>query len=310
MNLKRFISGVSAFAVAVTAFAAVAVTANAKDYEANITSAKLIDVTYANSILTTTDNSSSGYSAVVADLSNLPYIADASIVTVEFDTKVPLINNKIPKLMYGVGDKSERGLTGNTSGADRYKKEGLVTYFGSEDAKTYKICNDNDKDRAKQFGNKDVHAKVTLDRKKHTYSVYLTPSGGGTAPQENIATNVGNITVIEAFTWGFTAYNLTFSNITVKYTVEVPTVETKEVTFEDPAPNDSVSARAFTSEITCNGDSFNNVIVKAGEQSQSLPLEVTVTKGSVMVGIILASKNISNIEKIVPKVTANYVDGE
>ena len=316
MSFKRFISGVSAFAVAVTAFAAMAVTASAMDYiNKTPKDGATRRVTAKGNGVYTTEGNSKDYSYIVADLSKLPGIDDAKSVTVEFDTKV--IGNgldKLAHLAYGVGDKSSRDLNCGGSG-NGYKPKGLVTYFGSNDGSKFIMKGVNGSKSASEASNATVHAVVTLDREHDTYTARLTTNNGTTEiaaasgeAKDTSGNVVDNLTVVEAFTWLESSYDVTFKNIKVSYTAPdaPPTYVTTEVDAADNVNNDGVYAKAYTCDITYKGNSFNEVTVEvpgSKQGSQTLTTPVISGVGDVRIGIIYASKDSSKIPNTAPNVT-------
>ena len=253
MSLKEFVSGISALAVAASAFAAMAVTASAAtEYkDIAITPGTLYRVSdNGNGTFHTANNSSSGYSGVIADLSGQTDIADASTVTVEFDTHVIASGGKTPILMYGVGDKATRGLTANGSSAGSYKTEGLAAYFGSLNGTAYNVYGKGTTNYASNVANKDVHAKITLDREADTYELTLTV--GASKVTSSGDTSVDNLTVIEAITWGAAAYDITFKNIKVSYTVPDGGAAGVAATGTDYTGKDGTTASLWNGTVAAN----------------------------------------------------------
>lgn len=174
MSMKKFISGVSAFAVAATAFAAMAVTASATDYtNVSPSSGKVTNLTNNNDGTYAVKNSN--IAVVLANLDGLTDIDKATSVTVQFDTMIPMVGTKLAKIMYGVGDKAVRHDDGNGSVKDDYKKGGLVTYFGSELGTDYYL-NGKGTNYASSVHDVVVRATITLNRKTGEYTASLATS--------------------------------------------------------------------------------------------------------------------------------------
>lgn len=231
MSLKKFISGVSAFAIAASAFAAMAVTASAKDYtDVTPTSGKTQNVTAKGNGVYTLTGTPGG---VVVDFSDLEDIDKATSVTVDFDTKLPGDSSAIAKLMFGVGDKSDRGLTcGGSNNSGYNRNTGLVTFFGSPDGTHYYINQKGTTDYASAVKNKIVHATVTLNRETGAWTADY--SVNGVTVKTSGTTDVDNITVVEAFAWQVPkAFDIGLANVKVSYTVpDAPEpVETTEAGF-------------------------------------------------------------------------------
>ena len=295
MSLKKFISGASALAVAATAFAAMAVTASAKNYDnISVTPGTLVQAAKnENGTFKTRDNQSSGVSAVVADLSGLTDIDKASTVNVEFDTKIPAANNVFGKLVYGVGDKSVRKLTGNGSSAGNYKTNGLIAYFGSLDGSKFQSSNKSGSYTAAQVGNKTIHATVTLDRDADMYSYQLEVVGTSAKLSQTGSTDVDNLTVIEAFTWGTQAFDLTFSNITVSYTV--PDAPVVTATVEDSAAftvDDGYDSNVVVGTINLNVSNgtidLNNATYNGKAPTDVTGSNKTAFQGSALIAVTIA----------------------
>jgi len=254
MNLKKFISGVSAFAIAASAFAAMAVTAGAADYNETITigSGDVNNIASYNSAgLATAKTLTSGqYAAIRKDFSDLTDISKASTVTVEFKTAV----SKGNVVVFGFGDASAR--TAVASGSGNYAVTGLGLYFGSVDGTNYKAY-DVKSDAALNIGasafGKVVTGRITLDREAHTYSYYIGYSDTAKIEGNGIATNIDNLTYVDAYTKTSGAA-FQFKDITVSYTVDdEPVVVTPEF-------NQTGSA-AFT------GDDSSEAVIVKGEIS-------------------------------------------
>ena len=296
MSLRKFISGVSALAVAVTAFAAMAVTASAKNYDdvavtPNAVQYRVTDkgsgvFETARNNLTDPDHPNGYYSALVADLSSLPHIADATKVTVEFDTFVIASGGSTYKLMYGVGDKKDRFINGANSSAGNYNKSGLITYFGSEAGDAYRVYGKSN-DYKNNVANKTVHAKITLNRETDTYECILTV--GGAKVSTSGLTAVDNLTVIEAFTWNEPVFDLTFKDITVSYTVPdvISSVESAAAYTTANSYDKDVVVGIINLEVSNGAINLNNAIYKGKKPTEVTGDNVTAFQGSAQIAVII-----------------------
>lgn len=215
MNLKKFISGVSAVAIAASAFAAMAVTASATDYTNVVVSPVAQNRIKKNDdgTFTTDGNAGNQYALALADLSGLTDIDHATSVTISFSAKVP----NGGRLVFGLGDKTVRGVTAGTSSKSTYDRNGIGMYFGSGDGTYFRI--NGGKAVTGAMGT-DFDVTITLDRTTGKYSYSFL---NGAITESNIATDVDNFTVVEAYTWLGNG-TFPFSDVTVSYTVpEAPT---------------------------------------------------------------------------------------
>jgi len=239
MNFKKFISGVSAFAIAASAFAGMAVTANAAlvpgDYNETISPAGVERVTNNNDgTFTTASNAGNKYAMALADLSGLEDIDKASSVTVEFDT----VN--AARFIVGLGDKDTRGTTAGTSSKSTYDTNGLVMRFGTTDGTYYRVNGGTNNSAAM---NATVHASVTLNRAEGKYSYTLSSGETTLFSASDVETTVDNITVIEAYSWVGSA-TFTFSDVSVSYTI--PDVPLHNYTINAVDENENVIAEIAT----------------------------------------------------------------
>ena len=215
MNLKKFISGVSAVAIAASAFAAMAVTASATDYTDVVVSpaAQNRITNNGDGTFTTAGNTGNQYALALADLSGLTDIDHATSVTISFSAKVPSGG----RLVFGLGDKETRGTTAGTSNKPTYDRNGIGMYFGSSDGNYFRINGGSNVNGAMGTA---FDVTITLDRTTGKYSYSFL---NGAITGSNIDANVDNFTVIEAYTWVSNA-TFPFSDVTVSYTVpEAPT---------------------------------------------------------------------------------------
>ena len=301
MSFKRFISGVSAFAVAVTAFAAMTVTASAMNYgptdyttQANKTTVNKSNWDN-NGIFTAKAFENGGYAGAYLNFSSLKDISQATSVTLEFDACV--YSGTVT--FYGFGDASVRSSIMTDENGD-YKNDGLAmcfgyngTAYGARDIKTNATLS-----IGSSYYGKRVHAKFIFSKTAKKYYYNISDENGTKIIEGTTATNISNLTYIDAYT-NKSEGQFGLRKVKVSYTVPDPTVKTTEVTFVDPAPDDSVSARAFTSEITSKGTTFNTVTVEVDKQKKDLSLGTKITtNGSVKIGIILASYNAERINSI------------
>jgi hypothetical protein len=251
MNLKKFISGVSAFAIAASAFAAMAVTASATDYNESITlgAGNGYNIASYNSSGIATAKTGITYAALRADLSELTDIDDATSVTVEFDAATYSGN----VVAFGFGDASQRTTIADGSG--NFKTGGLAMFFGSvngSDFKAYDVKSGSNKSIGSGFFGKIVHAKVRFNKEAGTYDYELS-QGSNKLTQTGIATDIGNLTYVEAYTKTAGA-QMMFKNIKVSYTVE-----------DAPAPVETTEA----------GFTYKTTIEKLTTGTVSLTIEAT-----------------------------------
>ena len=227
MSLRKFIGSVSALAVALSAFAAMAVTADAEDYDESIAigandAYNIASYAPSTGIATAKTLANGAYAGIRKDLSGLTDIADASTVTVEFDTAV----SSGSVVVFGFGDATT--CTAMAGGGGNYKPDGRAIYFGSVDGTGYKAY-DVKSGAALNIGptafGKVVHARITLDRDAHTYSYYIGYSATAKIEGKDISTNIDNLTYVDAYTKTSGAA-FRFNNIKVSYTVpDEPVVE-------------------------------------------------------------------------------------
>ena len=228
MNFKKFISGVSAFAIAASAFAAMAVTASATDYNESITlgAGNGYNIANYNSNGVATAKTGITYAALRADLSELTDIEDATSVTVEFDAAT-YQNNVVA---FGFGDAAQRTTIADGSG--NFKTGGLAMFFGSvngSEFRAYDVKSGSNKNIGSGFFGKVVHAKVRFNKEPGTYDYELS-QGSNKLSQTGIATDIGNLTYVEAYTKTAGA-QMMFKNIKVSYTVEDAPAVTTEAGF-------------------------------------------------------------------------------
>lgn len=217
MNFKKFISSVSAIAIAASAFAAMAVTASATDYNESITlgAGNGYNIASYNSSGIATAKTGVTYAALRADLSELTDIDNASSVTVEFDAATYSGN----VVVFSFGDASQRTVIADGSG--NFKTGGLAMYFGSvngSDLKAYDKKSGQSKSLGSAFFGKVLHAKVRFNKEAGTYD-YEISQGSNKISQTGVATDIDNLTYVEAFTKTAGA-QMMFKSITVSYTVE------------------------------------------------------------------------------------------
>lgn len=248
MNFKKFISSVSAIAIAASAFAAMAVTASATDYNESITlgAGNGYNIASYNSSGIATAKTGVTYAALRADLRELTDIDNASSVTVEFDAATYSGN----VVVFSFGDASQRTTIADGSG--NFKTGGLAMYFGSvngSDLKAYDKKSGQSKALGSAFFGKILHAKVRFNKEAGTYD-YEISQGSNKISQTGVATDIGNLTYVEAFTKTAGA-QMMFKSITVSYTVE-----------DAPTPEFTVSdTEAFT------GDDSSEAVIVKGEIS-------------------------------------------
>ena len=313
MSLKKFISGVSAFAVAVTAFAAMAVTASAetKHTETILPSdAVWTSVNMENIGNGTFKANSTGAAGISAYLGDLPDIGKASEIEVSFDTKILGNSSAIMQAMFGVGDFDQRGLNlGGSTSSYKYSP-GLVSFFGATGTTKYQVASEDKTDStnyAQYAVNNTVHVDVKLNRDTKAYSVVYTIIEKNLSTTQTGVTDLDDLYVIEAYIKGSTAA-FTLNNIKVSYTVPdaPPTYITSEIEAADNVGDDGVYARAFTTDITFNGIAIQNVKVDVeGSNEGSQTISFGGYSGDVSIGIILASKDSSKIANVTPTVTVN-----
>lgn len=215
MNLKKFISGVSALTIAASTFAAMAVTASATDYTNVVVSPVAQNRITKNDdgTFTSAGNAGNQYALALADLSGLTDIDNATSVTISFNAKVP--NGS--RLVFGIGDKKTRGTTAGTSNKSTYDRNGIGMYFGTGDGTYFRI---NGGKAVNGAMGADFNVSITLDRTTGKYSYSFL---NGAVKESNLDANVDNFTVIEAYTWVNNG-TFPFSDVTVSYTVpEAPT---------------------------------------------------------------------------------------
>jgi hypothetical protein len=245
MSLKKFISGVSAFAVAATAFAAMAVTANATDYSESITlgAGNGYNIASYNSNGVATAKTGIPYAALRADLRELTDIDNASSVTVEFDAATYSGN----VVVFSFGDAAQRTTIADGSG--NFKTGGLAMYFGSvdgSDLKAYDKKSGQSKTLGSGFFGKILHAKVRFNKEAGTYDYELS-QGSNKISQTGVATDIGNLTYVEAFTKTAGA-QMMFKSITVSYTVD----DEVAATGTDYEGTDGTKASLWNGTVTAN----------------------------------------------------------
>lgn len=219
MNVKKLVSSVAAFAMTASVFAGVATTASALepgDYTATVSPVAQNRITKnADGTFTTARNAGNQYALALADLSGIEDISKATSVTVEFDT----VN--AGRFLVGIGDKDTRGTTAGTSSKGTYDTNGLIMRFGTDDGKYYRVNGGTNNSAAMGA---TVHATVTLDRKEKKYSYTLKNGETTLFTATDVATDITNLTVIEAYTWLSNA-TFTMSDVSVRYTIpDVPQV--------------------------------------------------------------------------------------
>ena len=217
MSIRKFVSGISAFAVAASAFAAMAVTANAADYSESITlgAGNGYNIANYNSNGVATAKTGIVYAAVRADLSGLTDFDKASSVTVEFDAATYSGNI----VAFGFGDKAQR--TQIADGNGNFKTGGLAMFFGSvngSDLKAYDAKSGQTKNLGSGFFGKIIHAKVRFNKEAGTYDYELS-QGSNKITQTGVATDIDDLNYVEAYTKTAGA-QMMFKNINVSYTVD------------------------------------------------------------------------------------------
>ena len=207
--------------------------ANAADYEETLTigaSDAYNIASYSPSTGTATARAlaSGAYAGIRKSFGGLTDIANASTVTVEFDTAV----SSGSVVVFGFGDAT--ACTAMAGGNGNYKPDGRAIYFGSVDGTNYKAY-DVKSGAALNIGStafgKVVHARITLDREAGTYSYYIGYSSTAKIEGSDIATDIDNLTYVDAYTKTSGAA-FQFKNIKVSYTAsdtepETPTDDVK-----------------------------------------------------------------------------------
>ena len=175
---------------------------------------------------TTASNAGNGYALAVADLSNLPNIASATSVTIEFDV---VVNGR---LIIGIGDKNVRGTIANGSSKSTYNTEGIIMRYAKIDDNYVRVNGGSNNSEAIGVTS---HVSFTLNRKTGKYSYTITDEGGTSTyfSGSNISTSVSNSTIIEAYSW---ANSQTNALSAVSYSYELETYD-YSVTAKDESGN-------------------------------------------------------------------------
>lgn len=222
MKLRKLMS----LAVIATMTMTMATMANATDYEETLTIGASDAYNIASYISAGTATAkalaSGAYAGIRKSFGGLTDIANASTVTVEFDTAVSSGN----VVVFGFGDAT--ACTSMAGGNGNYKPDGRAIYFGSTDGSGYKAY-DVKSGASINIGStafgKVVHAKITLDREAGTYSYYIGYSSTAKIEGSDIATDIDNLTYVDAYTKTSGAA-FQFKNIKVSYTVSDTEPET------------------------------------------------------------------------------------
>lgn len=299
MNLKKFISGVSAFAIAASAFAAMAVTASATDYNESITigAGNVYNIqSYSGGVATA--RTGVPYAAIKADLRELTDIADATSVTVEFDAATYSGN----VVVFSFGDAAQRTVIADGSG--NFKTGGLAMYFGSvngSDLKAYDKTSGQSKTLGSTFFGKILHAKVRFNKAAGTYD-YEISQGSNKITQTGVATDIGNLNYVEAYTKTAGA-KMMFNNITVSYTVPdgptVPTTYSFDLTNADSVTGTDGNAVVIKNTVTGITE-IDTITVEAGAQTKEftngVDFEFGTISGDAEIGIVV--KGVSSVDSI------------
>ena len=262
MNYKKFISSVSALAIAATTLAAMAVTASATDYNESVTlgASNGYNIASYNSSGIATAKTGVTYAALRAYLRELTDIADATSVTVEFDAATYSGN----VVVFSFGDAAQRTTIADGSG--NFKTGGLAMYFGSVDGsslKAYDKTSGQSKSLGSGFFGKILHAKVRFNKAAGTYD-YEISQGSNKISQTGVATDIGNLTYVEAFTKTAGA-QMMFNNITVSYTVPDAPAPTEAPT-EAPTAAPTAAPTSYSFDLAnaeaVTGTDGNAVVIK------------------------------------------------
>lgn len=220
MSLKKYISGISALAVAATAFASMAVTASAATEYKDIAVTPVAQNNMTDNgdgTFTSTAAAASGYALALADFSNLTDIDKATTITIDFKTA---IGNS--RMAFCLGDKSQRGTNAAGSTGTSFKYDGVAMFFGSLGSNSYKINNAGDNLASSAF-NKTVKVHILINRENGKLYYRLTDASNnklaenttGISPYNNKAKTVD---IIEAYTWA-SGVKAQFTDVKVTYTV-------------------------------------------------------------------------------------------
>lgn len=169
---------------------------------------------------TAAGNAGNQYALALGDLSHVEDLSIASMVTIEFDTKI----NSGSRMLIGIGDKSVRGINANGSNKSSYNTEGLAMRFGTSDGTYFRVNDGTNNGNA--FG-VDAHVTFTLDRTNHTYSYSIKNKADNSTlfSANNVVTTVDKVNLIEGYSWQSNA-QVYLNNLTYSYTFNN--------TFDDP----------------------------------------------------------------------------
>jgi hypothetical protein len=296
MNYKKFISSVSALAIAATTFTAMAVTASATDYNESVTlgAANGYNIASYNASGIATAKTGVTYAALRADLRELTDIADATSVTVEFDAATYSGN----VVVFSFGDAAQRTVIADGSG--NFKTGGLAMYFGSvngSDLKAYDKKSGQSKSLGSAFFGKILHAKVRFNKAAGTYD-YEISQGSNKISQTGVATDISNLTYVEAFTKTAGA-QMMFNNITVSYTVPdapAPATYSFDLTNADSVTGTDGSAVVVKNTVTGISSIDKITVVAEGRTKEFTEFDAPVIDGDTLIGIVV--KGVSSVDSI------------
>lgn len=166
-------------------------------------------------VFTTASNAGNQYALALADLSSIPGITTAGLVTIQFDSYIATGT----RWLIGIGDKEIRGTTANGSSGSSYNNTGLLCFWGNDLDTRYKFNGITQQNNALGV---NVHAEITFNRIVGTYSYTLKNkddnsvvyfSGTDVSP---LNSSFASPTVVEAYSWA-NGSNITLSNVTVQY---------------------------------------------------------------------------------------------
>ena len=163
---------------------------------------------------TTDHNAGNAYALALADLSGIEKIGSAETITLEFDVNIASGS----RWLIGIGDKDTRGTTANGSSKSAYNTEGLIMRFGTSDGSSYRVNGGTSNSDA--FGVLN-HITFTLDRvnKTYSYTIKNKETGNTYFSASNVATDISNATVVEAYSWvGDATFTISDVSYTFKYT--------------------------------------------------------------------------------------------
>jgi hypothetical protein len=246
MNLKKFISGVSALTIAASAFAGLAVTASASetttsyDFEdgkalfandSRITVAIEDNADLSSKVVgfTCASNAQNGYSFSHYDFSSL--VSGATETKVEFD----YYNTSGGRAIVTLGDASVRGTTGGSS-KTTYSNTGAIFALGSD--KNNSLLN-GATSALTDYTNKWMHVSVDVDEIAKKYSYTIT-SGNTTLAEKDdqsfYSSGAGSLTQIDLFGYINNSHCAMIDNLSITKIVDEST-ESADYTIKHVGPN-------------------------------------------------------------------------